>query len=177
MIRQPTSGVVLEIRNLTEGSNHQTRRVTAKELELDWEGVSFGDGIDLELDIVRMGDNLQVDGHFACSIRATCDRCLQELDRELSGRFRVLGRRGDDQTHELADQDGIVFHEGSILEMSEEIREAVLLEVPMQLVCSEGCRGLCPACGADLNQGECGCDRGAIDPRWAALDQLRKPEQ
>ena len=51
--------------------------------------------------------------------------------------------------------------------------------VEVVLVGDEACKGLCPQCGKDLNQGECGCERTSIDPRWAALKgiQLQKKEK
>jgi uncharacterized protein len=53
------------------------------------------------------------------------------------------------------------------------VREAIMLELPLAPVCSPDCQGLCPTCGADLNDGPCGCAPTSGDPRWAALDVLR----
>ena len=50
------------------------------------------------------------------------------------------------------------------------MREHVLLELPLVPLCAPDCQGLCATCGADLNQGPCGCDRTTVDPRWAALE-------
>ena len=52
-------------------------------------------------------------------------------------------------------------------------REALTLDLPLAPLCAEDCRGLCPTCGADLNQGDCGCPPAAVDTRWGALDALR----
>jgi len=52
------------------------------------------------------------------------------------------------------------------------VRDAIVLELPMAPLCREDCAGLCPQCGADRNEGECGCVAPA-DPRWANLDVLR----
>ena len=58
-------------------------------------------------------------------------------------------------------------------DLAPHVREAVLLEEPIQLLCGPDCRGLCPQCGADLNQGPCGCTPHG-DPRWAPLEDLRR---
>jgi uncharacterized protein len=55
-------------------------------------------------------------------------------------------------------------------------REAILLDLPLAPLCREECAGLCPTCGADLNEGACECVPVAADPRWAALDALRLEE-
>jgi uncharacterized protein len=59
------------------------------------------------------------------------------------------------------------------------VREQVLLQIPPSPLCAEQCQGLCPKCGKDLNEGDCGCDRTVVDPRWAALKgiQLQKKEK
>jgi uncharacterized protein len=51
-------------------------------------------------------------------------------------------------------------------------RDAIVLELPMATLCREDCAGLCPQCGADRNEGPCGC-LAPRDPRWANLDVLR----
>jgi uncharacterized protein len=52
------------------------------------------------------------------------------------------------------------------------VRDAIVLELPMAPLCREDCRGLCPQCGADRNEGDCSC-AAPKDPRWANLDVLR----
>jgi uncharacterized protein len=53
-------------------------------------------------------------------------------------------------------------------------RESLVLDLPLAPLCRDDCRGLCPTCGADLNQGACECRVDGVDPRWAALDVLRR---
>ena len=48
------------------------------------------------------------------------------------------------------------------------------MNLPGRFLCSEDCKGLCPKCGADLNLGDCGCDKEDIDPRWADLQKIMK---
>ena len=61
-----------------------------------------------------------------------------------------------------------------VCDISEDIREELLLELPMNLLCDPECKGLCPKCGADLNRGDCGCRRnsggGGV---WDALDGIK----
>jgi uncharacterized protein len=54
------------------------------------------------------------------------------------------------------------------------VREVLSVELPLAPHCDEGCKGLCPVCGADRNRATCGCETQARDPRWAALDALRE---
>ena len=64
---------------------------------------------------------------------------------------------------ELERGDYMMFHDGRKLELSDQVREALLLELPIAPHCREDCEGLCPRCGADLNDGPCACrDRIAV---------------
>jgi uncharacterized protein len=66
------------------------------------------------------------------------------------------------------------FYEGDGLELNDVLREFVLLALPMQKLCTENCKGICPVCGQNRNQSECSCQSNAGDDRWAALKEIRK---
>ncbi|MCK4236882.1 MAG: DUF177 domain-containing protein, partial [Candidatus Krumholzibacteria bacterium] len=57
------------------------------------------------------------------------------------------------------------------------VREAVILELPMKFLCSENCKGLCSRCGANLNEGDCGCNLRSGDSRWDVLKKLLSEEE
>jgi uncharacterized protein len=65
----------------------------------------------------------------------------------------------------------IGFYEGGGLELEDILREQVLLALPMQRVCSESCKGICPVCGKNRNETACDCKR-EVDDRWGALRNL-----
>ena len=98
-----------------------------------------------------------------------CRRCARPLDGELelhvSERF-LEGAAPDDEAYPI---------EGDLADLGPMIRDAIILELPLAPLCSEDCRGLCTSCGADLNEGPCGCE-APTDPRWATLDVLRQPD-
>ncbi len=60
------------------------------------------------------------------------------------------------------------------LDISESIRAALIFQEPMQPLCREDCKGLCPHCGTDRNQTDCDCEKQRIDPRLASLKRLLK---
>ena len=64
------------------------------------------------------------------------------------------------------------FYEGDGVELNDVLREFILLTLPMQRVCSEDCKGICPECGQNRNQKECACQAAPADDRWAALKHL-----
>jgi uncharacterized protein len=59
------------------------------------------------------------------------------------------------------------------IDLSEDVRDYALLALPMKKLCSENCKGLCPKCGKNLNDGPCECRDEKIDPRWEPLQKLK----
>ena len=99
-----------------------------------------------------------------------CDRCLTPLARRESMEFShtvVLSLNRED-SDEL-----IVIPDGK-LDLAELANSDILLALPTSIVCDEGCKGLCPVCGKNLNEGDCGCDRSVPDPRLEKLRELFK---
>ena len=107
------------------------------------------------------------------SIRGTllqeCRRCLEEVRTSFDEDVTMV-------FEENADEEGGTFllePEGNLLDLSEAVREEVILAVDPYVVCDSQCRGLCPRCGTNLNEGSCDCVREEPDPRWAALRNLQ----
>jgi uncharacterized protein len=71
-----------------------------------------------------------------------------------------------------AGESEIDFYEGEGLELERVLREQILLALPMQRICREDCKGICPVCGQSRNVVACGCQVKAPDDRWAALRDL-----
>jgi uncharacterized protein len=66
----------------------------------------------------------------------------------------------------------IGFYEGGGLELQDILREQILLALPMQRVCSQVCKGICPACGKNRNEAACDCKPDSANDRWGALRNL-----
>ncbi len=97
-------------------------------------------------------------------VEIPCDRCLTPVSSAIS----IDAERQLD----LGESDQPVYIEGTVLDVDGLIFHELLLHWPAKILCREDCKGLCPVCGADLNQGECGCDRHVLDPRMAAIQDI-----
>lgn len=123
--------------------------------------------------------SIRLVGKFAGDFEATCARCLepvpQQVAREFDLLYRPLGsdRRADEVSISEAETE-IGYYEGEGMELADSLREQVLLAVPIKAVCSESCKGICPQCGKNLNEGRCNCAPVMTDPRWDALKDLKK---
>ena len=127
-----------------------------------------GPNAPLEIDVVieEASDGVVASGTAKTVWTAPCRRCLGPATSVFSVEFQEL------YSHHV-DPEGETYpirHQTIDLELV--AREAILLDLPLAPLCSEACRGLCPSCGADLNDGPCPCATVPSDPRWAALNVL-----
>ena len=130
--------------------------------------------VQVACDVDSLGKRVHVRGDIAGTATSICHRCLRTFERGLQTTFDVTIQRGsaaqdDDPAGELVR----VSDNAVEFDLEPSVREAVLLEEPIQAVCSEGCQGLCPRCGADLNSNACGCVP-PTDPRWEQLENLKR---
>ena len=152
------SGFIINLAILAAGASRLEVRATAEELQLlaaDWPiGVEASFGLD------RTGDLVSVRGRLRSSARLECVRCLRTFDPPLTVDLAVVADRAGGRgrlEEQLEADDYMMFHDGRQLDLREQVRESLLLELPITPHCREDCRGLCPRCGADLNEGPCGC--------------------
>ena len=132
--------------------------------------VTFPDGVTVAGKIIGRNDVLELSAHVEGKFKANCARCLKELDRELSFDFEeTLAQEGN----EIPDRDSVIIFEGTSIDVSEIALGNLLLNLSFKYLCSEDCKGICPICGADLNEGDCGCERDEIDPRWEKLKNFK----
>ena len=99
-----------------------------------------------------------VRGRIQCKKSFTCDRCLTPATAN--------------QVHEFEEEFDKSEAVDDLIDVTELLHDVLLAGQPMKNLCKTDCKGLCPKCGANLNEGECGCDNFVVDPRLAALQQL-----
>ncbi|HEY8498013.1 MAG TPA: DUF177 domain-containing protein [Limnochordales bacterium] len=122
--------------------------------------------------VTNVGKGFLVKARLRCECESQCTRCLAPfryvLEPEMEEmyypeRLRGTQPEGDDVAN---------WYTGDVLDLTDAIRETLQLALPMKQVCREDCKGLCPRCGHDLNQGPCGCTVQETDARWAPLAAL-----
>src|SRR5262245_17067449 len=112
------------------------------------------------LTLDKANDQITVRGTVKGVARFECVRCLRVFDQPVEAELLVYAdragssRRGDEEDDLERDQ-YMKFHDGRQLDLGGDVREMILLEVPFTPHCREDCLGLCPKCGADLNEGPC----------------------
>lgn len=132
--------------------------------------IVFSKGITIAGKIVCRGDVLDLSAQVTGEFEVACARCLKPLDRVLSFDFcETLAQEGT----EVADRDSVIIFSGNTVDLTEIVVSNILLNLSYKYLCSEDCRGICSKCGADLNEGDCGCTDDEIDPRWEKLKNFK----
>ena len=99
---------------------------------------------------------------------------MQDVKRDFDLLYRPQGADAGRDEMSVTDAEAeISYYEGEGLPLDEVVREQVLLAVPLKVTCREDCKGLCPHCGTNLNEGQCSCTIAMEDPRWTALREIR----
>ncbi|MBF0456763.1 MAG: DUF177 domain-containing protein [Nitrospirae bacterium] len=112
--------------------------------------------------------------------KSTCSRCLEEFDNGFKidvvlACVPISELEAEVEGKQLSgDELDIYFYEDGILDINRMMEEQVILNIPMQTMCSSECRGLCPACGANLNIGPCTCVKLPVDDRFHVLKDFMK---
>jgi len=122
--------------------------------------------------------DIRVKGQLATSLEVSCARCLEPITQDVRREFDLLYRplgvdAGRDEMSVTDAEAEISYYEGQGVLLEDVLREQVLLAVPLKAICHEDCKGLCPHCGKNLNQGSCSCNVTQEEPRWAALKDIR----
>ncbi len=136
--------------------------------------------LDGEITMVRTADGILVTGDLHTSVELSCSRCLDlfampvrfGVEEEFHPSIDIFTGAKIPLTHEDEAETRIDVHH--ILEVSEIIRQNLLLALPMYPICRSKCKGLCPNCGQNWNEAPCDCTLEEIDPRLAVLKQLLK---
>ncbi|HCC55992.1 MAG TPA: hypothetical protein DEQ47_01780 [Solibacterales bacterium] len=122
-------------------------------------------------------DQFRLKGHVALEAGAECDRCLGaaafpvEADFDLFYEPASEAAGGEEIAIDEADAE-TGFYVGDGIELKDVLVEQVLLQLPMQKLCRQDCKGICPVCGSDRNAVTCDCSAKAGDDRWAALRDI-----
>jgi uncharacterized protein len=120
-------------------------------------------------------------GDVASELQTQCHLCLEEVSAPLTGEFDVVVRKGGDRGARYEDHDGGSEEARDLVTLSpgqkefsfdQYIIENLIVNVPMQILCSQDCKGLCPQCGTNRNRSNCDCGE-ATDPSWDALRKLK----
>ena len=146
----------------------------------DWDlpaGYGFAKTLTFAGRVRRSGEDLAVEGNLTGSIESQCSRCLgnfeMPVDMALDTVFTPRGEIEDEDVEVVEVDSGISFYDGISIDLDKEIRDLILINIPIGPVCWEDCKGLCSGCGADLNTVPCGCSSDGGPSPFDKLKELK----
>ncbi len=130
----------------------------------------FSEPVKVKGTISNNGQSLELKANADGVMNVHCARCCKELTVSVSFPVEEILAQ-DDGT--VSEDDDVVVFSGNEIDLDDIVLNNFLMNVQGKYLCREDCKGLCPKCGKDLNEGECSCEE-EIDPRWAGLAQIMK---
>ncbi len=134
------------------------------------------DGGDIEAivsvkgEVAKDNNIYKVKGNISAELSLKCDLCLKAFEQHLDLDFEEIYSDTQDEDGEYILLSGL---DNKIVDLKPAVIGNIILNLPMRIVCSQDCKGLCPKCGHDLNEGDCGCERGYINPQFEQLLGLK----
>ncbi len=135
-------------------------------------GIEPATGFEVHLEARRAGPDVVVRGSVKGQVRGECRRCLAETRSGIEETVLLVFRAGIDAAQAEEQEVHVLPDAGRELDLTDALRQTLILAAPRYALCREACRGRCQACGVDLNVATCGCTQTVGDERWAALRRL-----
>ena len=140
--------------------------------------ISILEPVKVNLKLNKSGDKISVSGVVRTAVELTCSRCLEKFSYNIDTDIDIVYQPAEKEPREieeLKEEDfKIATYDEPVLNLADDIREAVYLAVPIKPLCREDCQGICPKCGKNLNVKKCGCIKEMLDPRFAKLKEFFK---
>ena len=169
--------MIIELSSLDDSPRPFELTLAGEEIDLDVDEAKLIGQVSAQGEVSKRIAQTDIRGHIDATSVMDCVRCLQPVERPVSIDFEVTYV---DPDHFAADKEKEVSHDdletdvllSDTIDLKDVVREQVLLDMPVQVFCSEDCKGLCRKCGANLNLVTCSCHDDEVDPRWSALKNL-----
>lgn len=176
----PRALLVLDTRELPRrpGSMRAVRRSVPAPEDLGLELIKVPRGAELAFDLrmESVSEGVLVSGTVTGPVTGECGRCLRPISDTLTVTLQELYAYENSTTERTTEEDEVGRLQGDLIDLGPALRDAVVLALPNHPVCRDDCPGLCPECGAHLDELPADHSHQQVDPRWAALSQLTNKE-
>ena len=162
----------IQVGGLSEGAHAYHFVASPSEIGL---GQEFPEDIEVDASLEKSGNQFFLDATVRGTGSFPCDRCVAQFTVKFAPRLRMYYVwEGADRAHFDPSEVQILSPGSMVIDITEDVRQTLLLAVPLKLLCRESCKGLCPRCGKNLNEGGCACTDNFVDSRWEQLRFIQK---
>ncbi len=158
--------MILELKKIFLNENENLS--VHEEMEFPDMQENFRKPVSVDISVRNRAGLVMFDAQAKFTYSANCDRCAVFTQKDYAFKFSHI------LVTELSYESGDDYIQAPDykLDTVSLLRDDILLELPSKFLCKESCKGLCPKCGKNLNEGECSCSTKETDPRLAVLKQL-----
>ena len=164
--------VKLKLSTIKEGRSSFEIEAATADVELQ-DNEQFSHPIRLSFDCNKIGDEIFVALKTNTVVDLICDVCLEPFSMKLNESVDILLAKDQELVEREEDDVYLIPDSTNEIDITDSIKQTLLLAIPLKKVCRSGCKGLCPICGANLNENPCACERKKTDPRWDALKGIK----
>lgn len=132
----------VEVAKIHQNGLTVTEDIPAADWDMDSDDIKFFGNIHLECEFHRLDREISVTGKVEIQKKIICSRCLQEVEQKQTKRLKLFLN---------------LTELGEFLDLDSDIREKIILAMPLRVLCKDDCKGICADCGADLNTDRCKC--------------------
>ncbi len=160
----------IKISNLSDGIHNYVFDDDISDLGLD---EPFIKNLHVDVQLSKSHNQIILDAKLSIDASFNCDRCNRIYNSKLTNNYRVVYMFGAEEENSRSINLTYLSLDEDKINIDNDVRDYVLLSIPMKKLCKEDCRGLCPKCGKNLNEGSCNCLKSKIDDRWLPLLELK----
>lgn len=170
--------MIIELFSVKDSPHKFEFSLAPEEIELEQENVKLVENVNIIGELTKGIVRVDVQGMILAKAEIECTRCIQPIEKEFEIPFKAGFIAPEHFTEakeaELNDDDlDVSVYEDDKIDLTELVREQIILNLPEQIFCRDDCKGLCAKCGGNRNLIDCKCEEKEIDPRWAALKNLK----
>jgi uncharacterized protein len=170
--RDAGSGLKIRVSGLSPGTYDYAFNVPPSDLTLE---ENFDVPVEVSVRLEKTPRQIIVRGTVRTSATFPCDRCLAEFKQDVSSAFAVVYIEDEEEAGRFPPEEvRMIRPDTTVIDLAPDVREMIVLSIPLKLLCREECRGLCSSCGADLNRVDCGCRNETANLPWQGLEKLLK---
>ncbi len=167
--------MIVKLNELDGGKVSLDWEETPEELHIQDEDLQFVGPIRTRIEFVKVGLSISASGETRANLRQECVRCLKPVSFSISSDFKFVFQKKRPESMKDDEDETLIWldRSGDKVDLGEEIKDYILLEIPLNPLCKASCEGICPTCGENLNLAKCNCATTHLDPRWEALRALK----
>ena len=167
----------IRVDNIPEEGWRITERVDPAQIEFDMPGYRLDEPLIFIGEAMRAGEDISLRGTLSGTVNPQCSRCLADfampVDLPMDVVYVFREERPEKEDETIEPHSNISYYEGDTLDLIKEIKDLLLVSLPIKPVCRADCKGLCLQCGADMNTAPCTCEQRPAASPFDKLEALK----